>query len=730
MERIKYDLKWKNDLAMYVKTFGSFVFEGNVNDLQPLEDGEGGYTYHAVKDVIAKIYGEEYCVVFFDHTKQSGRPIDGGDDADAPVNPEDVDDSWFNSFEFFEGSKTVYSSSGERIPSPNIELFKQYYMPQYLERIGREQDNDLQERVTVDMGRMLAAMKEFETNAALPEYADAKPFMFILPDVSRYMTTPGRPDRRENAMLMLMFAATQLTDSRCKLLMFVDKMNDLPTWFESENSNTAIKKIFLPLPDGAFRETFYRLEMRDVMDPVEKDEDEKISKFSAYTERYSLRRLLQLRDFIVNEDGKDDSAPSLKRLENIDKTVLRFDVGQNRNPWRDSALRKKISELPAQVGKEVQGQPDAIARVTDTLRSAVTGVNSSKKNDRRPRAVFFFAGPTGTGKTELSKQIAECIFDRADKIIRFDMSEFREEHSDARLFGAPPGYVGYEAGGELTRAIKQDPFSIVLFDEIEKAAPRIWDKFLQILGDGRLTDGKGETVSFTQSIIVFTSNLGITADAVSEFRRHEIDAKIAECNALIEAGYANLGAAIDEESGRQTAREIRAQMLLRAPLTGLTADLFSEPLFQKHFALLGRGNSVDAFNDFVSDCVKGRVKSYFDQIGRREVLGRIGEDNILVFNFIEPDIASGIADHTIDKYIGCLKEDGDIRAELTVTEDARKLIKEAVQRTDVINLGGRGIVTEVEKLLRVPVGRYLFDHEGVGLKFTLGVGRGNKLAVL
>lgn len=127
---------------------------------------------------------------------------------------------------------------------------------------------------------------------------------------------------------------------------------------------------------------------------------------------------------------------------------------------------------------------------------------------------MYFAGPTGVGKTEMAKAIAELVFGKDEALIRFDMSEFAQEGSEARLIGAPPGYVGHSAGGELTNAVRRRPFSVILFDEIDKAHGRILDKFLQILSDGRLTDGSGDTVFFTDTIIVFTSNQGVidTAD--------------------------------------------------------------------------------------------------------------------------------------------------------------------------------------------------------------------------
>ena len=137
----------------------------------------------------------------------------------------------------------------------------------------------------------------------------------------------------------------------------------------------------------------------------------------------------------------------------------------------------------------------------------------------RPRGVAFLAGPTGVGKTELAKSVTQLLFGDESAYIRFDMSEFSAEHSDQRLIGAPPGYVGYDAGGELTNAVREKPFSVVLFDEIEKAHPRILDKFLQILDDGVLTSGRGDRVYFSESIIIFTSNLGIYSTAADGTRQ-------------------------------------------------------------------------------------------------------------------------------------------------------------------------------------------------------------------
>jgi ATP-dependent Clp protease ATP-binding subunit ClpA len=151
------------------------------------------------------------------------------------------------------------------------------------------------------------------------------------------------------------------------------------------------------------------------------------------------------------------------------------------------------------------------AHMLDVVKRAVTGIGQSPRGGR-PRGVAFLAGPTGVGKTELAKTITSLLFGDESAYIRFDMSEFSAEQADQRLIGAPPGYVGYDVGGELTNAIRERPFSVVLFDEIEKAHPRILDKFLQVLDDGVLTSGRGDRVYFSEAFIVFTSNLGIYSE--------------------------------------------------------------------------------------------------------------------------------------------------------------------------------------------------------------------------
>jgi len=160
--------------------------------------------------------------------------------------------------------------------------------------------------------------------------------------------------------------------------------------------------------------------------------------------------------------------------------------------------------MEQQLGKRVIGQAEAVRAVSTAVRRARAGL----QDPHRPIGSFMFLGPTGVGKTELTKALAEYLFDDESALLRIDMSEYMEKHSVARLIGAPPGYVGYEEGGALTEAVRRRPYQVVLFDEIEKAHPDVFNVLLQVLDDGRLTDGQGHTVDFRNTLIVMTSNLG------------------------------------------------------------------------------------------------------------------------------------------------------------------------------------------------------------------------------
>ncbi len=281
-----------------------------------------------------------------------------------------------------------------------------------------------------------------------------------------------------------------------------DKENDIPAWYITDNPK--LKSIPIPKPDIYIRETIIkklskRIDGYRVMGEENRENNENL--FVEQTNGLYVSEILAIISLAVKE--KVDFA-------RIGKSITMYKLGIIENEWAKVPV-KKLSECDSILKQRVMGQSAAVTKVSDILKRAYFNLSGSQysKNSNRPKGVMFFAGPTGVGKTELAKAVTELVFGSENNYIRFDMSEFSQENANQRLVGAPPGYVGYETGGELTNAVKENPFTVILFDEIEKAHPRIMDIFLQILDDGRLTSGRGETVYLSEVIIIFTSNLGV-----------------------------------------------------------------------------------------------------------------------------------------------------------------------------------------------------------------------------
>jgi energy-coupling factor transporter ATP-binding protein EcfA2 len=308
------------------------------------------------------------------------------------------------------------------------------------------------------------------------------------------------------------------------VLWLVNRGQDLPSWLALDSTRVSV--LTLGLPDYETRLAAAG-HLGNLFAGYEEGTDEARGKFAKdFAQLTDGLPLIALADIAQLADRQGIA------FRDVDDAVQCYKVGVTENPWKKDYLRERIAGALPFIEERVRGQRQAVTKAIDILMRSVMGLTGAqaRSSGNRPRGVLFFAGPTGVGKTELAKTLTQLIFGDERAYIRFDMSEFAEEHTGARLLGAPPGYIGYDAGGELTNSVREKPFSVVLFDEIEKAHPRILDKFLQILEDGRLTDGRGETAYFSEAILVFTTNLGIFVDdehgrrvqSVSQDDPHEV----------------------------------------------------------------------------------------------------------------------------------------------------------------------------------------------------------------
>ena len=345
---------------------------------------------------------------------------------------------------------------------------------------------------------------------------------------NRYITDRFLPDK-----------AIDLVDEACAMIK--TEMNSLP----AELDEVQRKIMQMEIEEAALKKEDDRLS-KERLEELQKElaemrEDFKARKARWENEKASVEKVSKLREEIESVNSEIQIAqrnydlnkaaelqygrlPELKkqleeeeeRVANEDRSMVRESVTEDEiakiiSRWTGIPVaklteseRNKTLHLDKILHERVVGQDEAVELVTESIIRSKAGI----KDPSKPIGSFLFLGPTGVGKTELAKALAESLFDNEQNIVRIDMSEYMEKHSVARLIGAPPGYVGYEEGGQLTEAVRRKPYSVVLFDEIEKAHPDVFNILLQVLDDGRITDSKGKTVDFKNTILIMTSNIG------------------------------------------------------------------------------------------------------------------------------------------------------------------------------------------------------------------------------
>lgn len=375
----------------------------------------------------------------------------------------------------------------------------------------------------------------------------------------------------------------------------VEKETDLPDWFTVNNPR--IRAIPVAKPDSQIRRALapnLLVSLAGFSSLIESEKESLLNDFIDETEGLLLLDLVAIVQLARIEEVE---------ITRISDAVRRYKVGITEDPWQ-KIDKQKIRNAPQVIQRRVKGQQHAVTHLLDVIKRAMTGVGSNKGG--RPRGVLFLAGPTGVGKTELAKTVTQLLFGDESAYIRFDMSEFSAEHADQRLIGAPPGYVGYDSGGELTNAIREKPFSVVLFDEIEKAHPHLMDKFLQIIDDGVLTSGRGDRVYFSEALIIFTSNLGI-------YRVDNNGERVA--NVLPHEPFENVSRKVKSEIERHFKLVLnRPELLNRIGENIIVFDFIredvAEQIFEQMVANILSSLDKQSLTLSISEAAKSTLKSY------------------------------------------------------------------------------------------------------------------------
>ena len=283
----------------------------------------------------------------------------------------------------------------------------------------------------------------------------------------------------------------------------VDQPADLPDWFVLQNASLREIQLELPnLEDRYFFGQYLAEENGWLNEKSTADQERQLQQFALECDGRPLLAM-QCIATVAKSEGYN--------LARISDAIRIFRTGARRNPWTSPVLRQRMNRSSEILEARIKGQRHALDKTLDILARSILGLSGAQSGamHTRPRGALFLVGPTGVGKTELAKAVTELLFGDESACHRFDMSEFMEETSVSRLIGAPPGHQGHEKGGQLINAASRRPFSVFLFDEVEKAHPRVLDLFLQILDEGRLTDSRGSTAYFSEALIIFTSNIGI-----------------------------------------------------------------------------------------------------------------------------------------------------------------------------------------------------------------------------
>lgn len=476
---------WIKEIDSFKGIKSTIIVEGNIYDMYPYIENNNGadvVNFYALNRIITKLFDDGETKGYYDYLFCD--PLLGfSDPLHLNRSAELVD---------------IYQKAADAF---NTEI-------RTINKADSKQQNGAESKMVSNAEIVRAAL----TIAPEREQEERKSIAVVVNFASRFLSYAERMSINEiNFFLNLLYASNNAIRGNKyinTLVLVVDKFNDIPAWFYLSNPN--VRMITIPNPDRSIRAAYIDKYFSIFKNDSDPDVQKNKGKFIDLTDGMKILELTEIRRLFEKEK---------ENIADISEVVSIFKYGFKDNKWLQ--IREKIgSDIKDKIRLRVKGQDQAVDKVVRIIKRAVVGLSGMQhSSDTKPKGILFLAGPTGTGKTELVKTITELLFEDERALIRFDMSEYREENSDQKLFGAPPGYVGYGQGGQLTNAVKNNPFSVLLFDEIEKAHPSIMDKFLQILEDGRMTDGQGNTVYFSETLIFFTSNVGISYEVTKDGQR-------------------------------------------------------------------------------------------------------------------------------------------------------------------------------------------------------------------